>query len=332
MMQTEYAVVGTSPPRTSLADKIRGEAVFTADLKLPGMLYARVLRSPHAHARVVQVHTDAALQLPGVHAVITYRDVPQARIDEDLLPLDSIVRYVGDEVAVVAAESDALAEDALRLIRVDYEEQAAVFEAEAALLSEAASIHPQGNLVGGGELVVSRGDVIQGFAEADRIFEGTFRTQVHAPAGMETRAALAAWEGDELTVWKTSRAVHANDREALSRVLGIAEARIRVVCTHMGGGFGNKDETRLPVLTALLAKRTGRPVRLEYSRAEEFIAGRNRQSSVNHLRIGVMENGQPRFVEMRSIMNAGAYVSTGMRVTRRTGQGPLYLYVSARSL
>lgn len=143
--------------------------------------------------------------------------------------------------------------------------------------------------MGGGELVVSRGDVIQGFAEADRIFEGTFRTQVHAPAGMETRAALAAWEGDELTVWKTSRAVHANDREALSRVLGIAEARIRVVCTHMGGGFGNKDETRLPVLTALLAKRTGRPVRLEYSRAEEFIAGRNRQSSVNHLRIGVMD-------------------------------------------
>lgn len=137
MMQTEYAVVGTSPPRTGLADKIRGEAVFTADLKLPGMLYARVLRSPHAHARVVQVHTDAALQLPGVHAVITYRDVPQVRIDEDLLPLDSIVRYVGDEVAVVAAESDALAEDALRLIRVDYEEQAAVFEAEAALLSEA---------------------------------------------------------------------------------------------------------------------------------------------------------------------------------------------------
>jgi CO/xanthine dehydrogenase Mo-binding subunit len=325
-MQTEYAVVGASPPRTGLADKIRGEAVYTADLKQRDMLYARVLRSPHAHARVVEVHTDAALCLTGVHAVITYRDVPQVRIDEDLLPLDAVVRYVGDEVAVVAAESEALAEDALRLIRVDYEVLPAVFEAEAALQPDAAPIHPQGYLVGGDELVGTRGDVGQGFAEADRVFEATFRTQVHAPAGMETRAALAAWEGDELTVWKTSRAVHANDRQTLSRVLGIPPARIRVICTNMGGGFGNKDESRLPVLTALLAQQTKRPVRLEYSRAEEFVAGRNRQSSVNHLRIGVKADGTPTAVEMRSTMNAGAYVSTGIRVTRRTGQGPLYLY------
>ena len=325
-MHTEYAVVGASPPRTGLADKIRGEAVYTADLKRPDMLYARVLRSPHAHARVVQVDTDAAMRLPGVHAVITYRDVPQVRIDEDLLPLDPIVRYVGDEVAVVAAESEVVAEDALRLIQVEYDVRPAVFEAEAALQSDASPIHAQGNLVGGDELVVARGDVSEGFTAANRIFEGTFHTQVHAPAGMETRAALAAWDGDELTVWKTSRAVHANDRETLSRVLNLPQARIRVICTNMGGGFGNKDESRLPVLTALLARQTGRPVRLEYNRAEEFIAGRNRQSSVNHLRIGVKQDGTPTAVEMRSVMNAGAYVSTGIRVTRRTGQGPLYLY------
>ena len=325
-MQTEFAVIGASPPRTGLADKIRGEAVYTADLKQPGMLYARILRSPHAHARVLQVHAEAALRAPGVRGVITHRDVPQARIDEDLLPLDPIVRYVGDEVAVVAAETDALAEDALRLIQVDYEVLPAVFESDAALQPGATPIHPNGNLVGGAELVVTRGDVTQGFAAAHRVFEGTFRTQVHAPAGMETRAALAAWNGDELTVWKTSRAVHANDRQTLSLVLGIPLERIRVICTNMGGGFGNKDESRLPVLAALLARQTGRPVRLEYSRAEEFIAGRNRQSSVNHLRIGVAQDGAPTAVQMRSVMNAGAYVSTGIRVTRRTGQGPLYLY------
>ncbi len=325
-MQTEYAIIGTSPPRTGLAEKIRGEAVYTADLKHPDMLYARVLRSPHAHARVIHVDVDNAMRLPGVHAIVTYRDVPQVLIDEDLLPLDPVVRYVGDEVAVVAAESEALAEDALRLIQVEYEVLSAVFDADTALLPEATAIHSQGNLVGSDELVVTRGDVTQGFAQADRIFESTFRTQVHAPAGMETRAALAAWAGDELTVWKTSRAVHANDREALSSVLGISQERIRVICTNMGGGFGNKDETRLPVLTALLARRTGRPVRLEYSRAEEFIAGRNRQSSVNHLRIGIQRDGAPIAVQMRSTMNAGAYVSTGIRVTRRTGQGPLYLY------
>jgi CO/xanthine dehydrogenase Mo-binding subunit len=325
-MQTEYAVIGASPPRTGLADKIPGTAVYTADLKQPDMLYARALRSPHAHARVLQIDIEAALRLPGVHAVLTYRDVPQVWIDDDLLPLDPVVRYVGDEVAVVAAESEVLAEDALRLIQVQYEVLPAVFEAEAALQADAPAIHPDGNLVGGRALVVSRGDVTQGFAAADRIFEGTFRTQVHAPAGMETRAALAAWKGDELTVWKTSRAVHANDRQTLSRVLGIPESRIRVVCTNMGGGFGNKDESRLPVLMALLAQQTKRPVRMEYSRAEEFVAGRNRQSSVNHLRIGVAQDGAPTAVEMHSTMNAGAYVSTGIRVTRRTGQGPLYLY------
>lgn len=325
-MQSEYAVVGASPSRIGLADKVRGEALYTADLKQPDLLYARVLRSPHAHARVIRVHTDAAMRLPGVHAVITYRDVPEVRIDEDLLPLDAVVRYVGDEVAVVAAERETLAEDALRLIQVDYDVLPAVFDAEAALQPEATSIHAAGNLVGGDTLVAARGDVAQGFAAADRVFEGVFRTQVHAPAGMETRAALATWEGDALTVWKTSRAVHANDRQTLSRVLGIPPERIRVICTHMGGGFGNKDESRLPVLAALLARQTGRPVRLEYSRPEEFIAGRNRQSSVNHLRIGVKQDGTPTAVEMRSTMNAGAYVSTGIRVTRRTGQGPLYLY------
>ena len=114
-MQPEYAVVGTSVPRMGLADKIRGAADYTADLKRPGMLYARVLRSPHAHARVVQIDTEAAKHLPGVHAVLTYHDVPQVRLDPDLLPLEPVLRFVGDEVAVVAAESEALAEDALRL-------------------------------------------------------------------------------------------------------------------------------------------------------------------------------------------------------------------------
>ncbi len=325
-MQTEYAVVGTAMPRLGLADKVRGTACYTADLKRPGMLYGRILRSPHAHARVVHIETDEAARLPGVHAVLTHHDVPQVPIDPDLLPLEPVVRFVGDEIAVVAAESEALAEDALRLLRVDYEVLPAVFEAEEALRPEAPSVHPEGNLVGGAELVVARGDVTQGFAVADRVFEGTFRTQIHAPAGMETRAALAEWDGEHLTVWKTSRSVHANDRQTLARVLGLSLDQVRVICPNMGGGFGNKDEGRLAVLVALLARQAGRPVRLEYSRVEEFIAGRNRQSSINHIRIGVRHDGTPTAMAMRSIMNAGSYVATGMRVTRRTGQGTLYLY------
>ena len=325
-MSTALTVVGTVIPRFGLADKAQGKALYTADLKRPGMLYGRVLRSPHAHARIVEIDTAEATRLPGVHAVLTYRDVPAVRIDADLLPLDETVRFVGDEVAVVAAESEALAEDALRLIRVEYEVLPAVFDAEEALRPDAPAVHPQGNLVGGKTLVVERGNLDQGFSAAERIFEGTFRTQVHAPVGMETRAALAEWQGDALTVWKTSRAVHANDRQALARVLGLPLDKVRVICPNMGGGFGNKDESRLGVLVALLARQAGRPVRLEYSRAEEFIAGRNRQSSLTHLRLGLRQDGRPTAIAMRSIMNAGAHVASGMQVTRRTGQGALYLY------
>ena len=117
----------------------------------------------------------------------------------------------------------------------------------------------------GKALVVERGSVDQSFPESARVFEGTFRTQIHAPVGMETRAALAEWQGESLTVWKTSRAVHANDRQTLARVLGIPPAQVRVICTNMGGGFGNKDESRLAVLVALAARQAGHPVRLEYN-------------------------------------------------------------------
>ncbi|HEY7496028.1 MAG TPA: molybdopterin cofactor-binding domain-containing protein [Candidatus Tectomicrobia bacterium] len=325
-MEQELTVVGTAVPRLGLADKVRGRARYTADLKRPGMLYGRVLRSPHAHARIVRIDTTDAARLPGVHAVLTHQDVPQVRIDADLWPLEAEVRFVGDEVALVAAESEAIAADAVRVIRVEYEVLPAVFDAEEALRPGAPLVHAPGNLVGGRTLVVERGSVVQGLAEATRVFEGTFRTQMHAPAGMETRAALAEWQGDQLTVWKTSRAVHATDRQTLARVLGIPLEQVRVICPNMGGGFGNKDESRLAVLVALLARQAGHPVRLEYSRAEEFIAGRNRQEAHMHLQIGVRADGTPMAIALRATMNAGAFVASGMNVTRRVGQGALYLY------
>jgi CO/xanthine dehydrogenase Mo-binding subunit len=324
--EQELAVVGVAVPRLGLAEKVQGRARYTADLKRPGMLYGRVLRSPHAHARIVHLDTSEAERIPGVHAVLTHQDVPQVRIDADLLPLEPVLRFVGDEVALVAAESEAIAEDALRLIRVEYEVLPAVFDAEEALQPGAPSVHPQGNLVGGKTLVVERGGVAQGFAEAARVFEDTFHTQMHAPVGMETRAALAEWQGDHLTVWKTSRAVHASDRESLARVLGLPLEQVRVICPNMGGGFGNKDEGRLAVLVALLARRAGRPVRIEYGRAEEFVAGRNRQAAHMRLKIGIRSDGTPTAIDLHATMNAGAFVASGINVTRRVGQGALYLY------
>lgn len=325
-MNPPLTTIGQSATRQGLADKVRGATQYTADLKRPGMLYGKILRCPHPHARIAAIDGSAAERMPGVHAVLTYHDVGQARIDADLLVLDPVLRFVGDEVAAVAADSAALAEDALREIRVEYEVLPAVFDAEQALKADAPQVHPGGNLVGGHPLVVARGDVAAGFREAARVFEGEFRTQVHGPVGMETRSALAEWEGDRLTVWKTSRSVHANDRTMLARVLGIPLERVRVVCTAMGGGFGNKDEGRIGALAAWLARKAGRPVRLDYSRAEEFIAGRNRQSTVNRLRIGVRADGTPTAIELRSIMDAGAFVASGRNVVRRIGQGALYLY------
>jgi CO/xanthine dehydrogenase Mo-binding subunit len=261
-----------------------------------------------------------------VHAVLTYEDAPQVRLDADLLPLESVVRFVGDEVALVAAESEAIAEDALRLIRVEYEVLPAVFDAAEALQPGAPQVHAQGNLVGNRTLMLERGSVAQGFAEASQVFEQTFHTQMHAPVGMETRAALAAWEGNHLTVWKTSRAVHASDRQTLARVLSLPLEQVRVICPNMGGGFGNKDEGRLAVLVALLARKAGRPVRIEYSRAEEFVAGRNRQEADMRLKIGIRADGTPTAIDLQATMNAGAFVASGMNVTRRVGQGALYLY------
>lgn len=318
--------IGRSETRLGLADKVRGTARYTSDLKRPAMLYGKILRSPHPHARIVALDTLAAERGPGVHAVLTYRDVPDARIDADLLVLDPVLRFVGDEVAAVAAETAALAEDALAAIRVEYKPLPAVFDAEEALKAGAPAVHPGGNLVGERSLVLSRGDTEAGFREAARVFEGTFRTQVHAPVGMETRAALAEWEGDRLTVWKTSRSPHANDRAMLARVLGVPLEQVRVICTAMGGGFGNKDEGRIAALAAWLARKARRPVRIDYSRSEEFIAGRNRQSSVNRLRIGMQADGTPTAIELRSVMDAGAFVASGRNVVRRIGQGPLYLY------
>ena len=322
------SLIGNSIARTGLEAKVLGTADYTADLKRPGMLYGKVLRSPHPHARIVSIDASRALALPGVYAVVTYEDVSDARIDADLAPLDRHLRFVGDEVAVVAAESEALAEDALGLIDVQYEVLPAVFDAADALQDGAPQVQEAGNLVGGSVLDVQRGDTEAAFPSAAHVFEGHFHTQMHGPVGMETRAALAEWDGDELTVWKTSRAVHASDRPALSRVLGIPAENIRVICTTMGGGFGNKDESRLASLTALAARKAGRPVRIEYSRVEEFVAGRSRQETDIDLKIGLDAAGAPIAIDMQATMNAGAYVASGMGVTRRIGQGALYLYTT----
>ncbi len=336
-------VAGTSVVRRDLEVKLTGQARYTADLKPPGMLYAAILRSPHPHADVLRVDTAEALRLPGVRAVVTpFTPTPSSpsgggsgwgKLAPDMSILDTRVRFVGDEVAAVAADDPETARAALELLRVEYAVLPHVMTPEAALSPDAVAIHPGGNLALGEVMSLERGSVADGFAAAEVVLEDDFEIPTHSAAPLEPRAALASWGEDDaadLTVWKTTRGVHV-DRDALAGALGLPAHRVRVVGPFLGAGYGNKDETRLAGIAAVLSQRAGRPVRLEYSREDEFIAGRVRHAAKIHIRAGFKSDGSITAIEARALLDTGAYLASGAGVTRRTGQGILYLYHCANA-
>ena len=331
-------IAGTSVVRRDLEVKLTGEARYTADLKLPGMLYGAILRSPHPHTDVLSVDAAEALRLPGVRAVVTPFDtnIPSpsgggsgwGRLAPDMSILDTRVRFVGDEVVAVAADDPDTARAALELIRVEYAVLPHYMTPEAALSPDATPIHPGGNLALGEVMSLERGSVADGFANADVVLEDDFEIPTHSAAPLEPRAALASWNEDAdtgLTVWKTTRGVHV-DRDALAAALGLPSHRVRVIGPFLGAGYGNKDETRLAGIAAALSQRAGRPVRLEYSREDEFIAGRVRHATKIHIRAGFKSDGSITAIEASALLDTGAYLASGAGVARRAGQGILYLY------
>ena len=320
-----FAAIGQSAVRRDLAEKLTGEAMYAADVYLPRMLIGKILRSPHPHAKILSVDASHALALPGVCAAVTPFDVPDGKIAPDALILDTEVRFVGDEVAALAAEDEDLARHALDLLQVEYETLPFVTDAVEAMSPHAPPVHPGGNLAGGNPLTLERGSVEEGFDQADFIVEDTFSTPSHSGAALEPRAAVAAWEDDSLTVWKSSRGVH-QDQLLLSLALGVPRKSVRVIGQNMGAGYGNKDETRLSVLAAILARRARRPVKIEASRHEEFVAGRHRHGTFTTVKMGVKRDGTVTAVHASTVMDTGAYLSSGPGVIRRAGQGALYLY------
>ena len=320
--------IGKSVPRRDLPAKLTGEAKYAADVQLPGMLVGKILRSPHPHAKIVSVDALEVEGMDGIHAVVTPFDVPEGSIAPDLPILDTEVRFVGDEVVAVAADDEDLAREAINRIAVEYEVLPFVTDMQEALDPDAPPVHIGGNLVGGEPITLGRGNVSEGFAEADVTVEDTFSTPSHSGAALEPRAAVASWDGDNLTVWKSTRGVHA-DRLMLSIALGVELDNIRVIGVSMGAGYGNKDETRLSVLAAVLARRAGRPVKIEATREEEFVAGRHRHATITTLKMGVKNDGTVTAVHATTIMDTGAYLSSGPGVVRRAGQGALYLYKCA---
>jgi xanthine dehydrogenase YagR molybdenum-binding subunit len=304
-------VAGQKYPRVDGYQRVSGDARYAFDIQLPRMLHGKILRSPLPHARVKQIRAEKALALPGVVAVFTHENIPPIPWYGDSFLFDPHVRYEGDEVALVVAESEAVAEEALGLIEVDYEPLPFVIDPEEALAAGAPKLHDEGNLWNGRPNVYERGDVEKGFQEADVVVEDTFRTQVVHHAQLEVHVCVADWEGDQLTVYETTQATFSVQR-SLASILKLPLNKVRVVNYFMGGGFGSKlGLEKQTVLAALAAKQLGRPVRIANPRKDEFLAMGNRPSSIQKLKVGAKRDGTLTAISLWSLGPGGAYRSAG---------------------
>jgi xanthine dehydrogenase molybdenum-binding subunit len=314
--QKEYSIVGKRITRIDGFERVTGQAEYTGDVQLPGMLYARVLRSPHPHARIISIDTSKAEKLPGVKAVIHHENakVPWASggHTHQRFIFNNPVRFVGDAVAAVAATDRHVAEDALKLIEVKYEKLPHVLDANEALKPDAPKIAPSGNLsVGKGSFSApieeSWGDLEQGFNEADRVFEDTYITKHHNNAQMERRVSVAKWDAGKLTVYASTQGI-SNARTDIARDFNLPLSKVRVICKYMGGGFGNKNQAQdYDYMAAMLAKQAGQPVKLEFTREDDFIGMHGRWSSEQKYKVGVKKDGTITAVQLDAVTNMGAY-------------------------
>ncbi|HEX2868875.1 MAG TPA: xanthine dehydrogenase family protein molybdopterin-binding subunit [Ignavibacteriales bacterium] len=304
----ELKVVGKPVSRLDGYEKVTGKAVFTFDVDLPRMTYARILRSAVPHAKIKNIDTSEAEDLPGVLKVLTYKNCPKIPWHWNTTVLfDERVRYQGDEVACVAAESEAVAEEALRLIRVDYEVLPFVTDPAEAMKSSSAKVHDWGNIIDEGPAVYFRGDVEKGFGESDLTFEDTYSTQVVVHNPTEPHCSVASWEGDKLTVWDSTQALF-GVRDAIAKSLSMPSSKVRVIKKYMGGGFGGKLEAgKYSVIAALISKEIGRPVRITMDRKEMNLSVGNRPDSVQRLKAGAKKDGTLLALSQYSYGNVGAY-------------------------
>lgn len=327
---TPLQTIGHDTPRVDAVERVTGAAKYSRDIKLPGMLYGRILRSPHPHARIVSVDTSAALALPGVRAIITHETAPivwgsgsisggrqyndpskDATLHRRYI-FNNPVRHVGDSIAAVAAVDRHTAEQALALIQVEYEPLPFVLEPEAALAPDAPKVWPEGNVCPDFRnnlepMVSNAGDVEAGFTEADEVFEGRYDTAFIHNAQMEPRCALAHWEGDKLTLYTPSQGI-SNCRHDTARDLGLEDHQVRIVCNYMGGGFGNKNQNQdTDLIAATLSRRTNAPVMLELSRREDWLGVHGRWPTVQHYKIGVKTDGTVTAMQMRAYSGMGPY-------------------------
>ncbi len=304
------AVVGTGQSRLEGRAKVTGVAQYTYDVRLPRQLYARVLRSPHPHARIVSIDMSAAEQLPGVYAVVSSANVGDVAWYGDSFLFDTTVRLIGDEVAAVAAESEEIADDALRLIDVTYEPLPHVTDLEAALAPDAPRLRPDGNIAQEPK-VYDRGDAEAGLGEADVVIDETYHTASALHNCLEPHGCTAMWEGDRLTLWDSTQSIF-TVRQQVAGALGMPEHRLRVIKEHMGGGFGSKQISwKQDIIAALLSKQAGRPVQLMLDREAENLVVGNRPATRQRVRLGAKRDGTLTAISANIAQARGAYLTGG---------------------
>ncbi len=322
-----FAVIGKRNRKVEGLAKVTGEALYADDLVLPRMLFGKLLRSTQAHARIESIDTSRARAMPGVHAVITGRDLPEYygiipwTQDEQAL-CEEKVRYVGDAVAAVAADSEAVAEDALRAIVVRYQPLPAVTDIDSALAHPEWKVNEkakEGNI--SKQVLLAFGDVEQGLRDSDAVVEAEYWYEGSTHTPIEPHCALAQFETNGfLTVWSSTQVAHYLHRD-LARVLGLPTQRIRVIQPVVGGAFGGKSEPfSLEFCAAKLAMMTGRPVKILYTREEVFYAHRGRHPMRLRYRCGARRDGTLTAVDAKIHIDGGAYSSFGLVTTYYSGQ------------
>ncbi len=329
----KHDTVGVSIPRVDGHDKVTGRALYTADISLPGLVHGKILGSPIAHGRITRIDTSRAEALEGVLAVITGADVPDttygvspARYDEHVLAKEK-VRYVGDEVAAVAAVDERTAEKALSLIEVEYEELPAVFNPRDAVADGAPRLHERYEKNVNTVVDQCFGDVERGFAESHHVREESFVGNHVYQNPMEPHASIASWDPDGTLVLYTSTQVPPYVQYMMAHVLHIPLGKVRVIRPAVGGGFGGKAETTpLELCAALLSRRTGRPVKMVYSREEMFRHGRGRHKQHMQFKLGVDREGKIRAFTSEIWLDGGAYTSFGVATAYYAGSMMPTLY------
>ena len=336
-MKEPWSIVGQRALPVYGTDKVTGAAKFAPDINLPNLLWMKILRSPHAHARILELDTTEARALPGVVDILTYQDVPRVLFgpfENELYPLDQEVRFVGDAVAAVAAEDWNLAEEAARAIRVKYDVLPAIFDPEAAAqpgatvavvdLPDPDSTIPwwqdhanptfrnntnnvYSRTVGEPTLSNRRGDVEKGFQESDCVVERVFRQPHTNGVAHEPRACVALWEKGQCTLWCSVQEPY-KLADSVARVLDIPEKSVRVIATIIGGGFGVKVAGRFAILSALMARKTGRPVKIWLTREEESLDTHNRPALIHYVKAGAKKDGSIVAFQVRTYLNNGHWL------------------------